>query len=569
LKNSTSGLQGESDVLPPEVVTLIPYPVARRLKAVAIAMGETDVTVLMAQSDNATLAELQDLLGRTVQPVVVPSERIEELLRRLAGAGADDDLWLQARHIQALNRLVDHSLNLGQPEQVEHLIERALQFAPYSVELWLLKARVSQQHADVLSALERAAQTAPDDPRVRRWLQSLYESDNRPSVEDGREQPTADTTDHDEIGAAFTTPHEPLHSRGEPSAAEPWPTPLLTVESVLQTVLDLVGTALYGQAGDRQQLLERLADRSQMLAAADSVTVFLRNNGSWDSWSTDENLRARVRTALPRSQGLAARVLHDGTALIVADTRTQRQEVGSIVHEAHIGSFALLPLRDNGRVNGLLYLNYQEPGRAALIDSSKPLGRSLELLANCAGVMNASLRAREGLMDLVAYDPLTHIYNAQQLDRLLHTEVERARRYSYALSALVIDLDDFAQINYRYGQEIGDAVLQEAAACLASIVRNCDLLGRQQEDTFVLILPQTTARAAQTVARRIHRRFEEPLIVSAETRLPVTVSIGVATFPEQATEARALLNAASIAMYRAKAQGKHRTATADTLNLGE
>ena len=172
----TSSSDTTVGVLPPDIVTLIPYSAARRLQAIAVAATPKEVTVLLPESASQGVStELQSLTGLRVATIETSADRIDALLDRLAGSLETDDLWLQRRHIQALSRLVDHSVNMGQVDQVRSLVDRALEFAPYSAELWLMKARVSSQRAEVIRALTIASDIAPNDRRVLRWTQSLQD----------------------------------------------------------------------------------------------------------------------------------------------------------------------------------------------------------------------------------------------------------------------------------------------------------------------------------------------------------------------------------------------------------
>ncbi|HEV3311236.1 MAG TPA: hypothetical protein VG815_12035, partial [Chloroflexota bacterium] len=169
----------ETPLISPDVATLIPYQMARRLSVAAVSATQTEVTVLMQRADDAaTIAEVQSATGRTVVPIEAPKEEIESLLDHLSGTLNTDDLWLQQRHIAALGRLVDHGVNIGQGESVRSLVDRALEFAPYSAEVWLMKARVAVHRQDVVDALTVASQIAPNDRRILRWIQSLQDLDD-------------------------------------------------------------------------------------------------------------------------------------------------------------------------------------------------------------------------------------------------------------------------------------------------------------------------------------------------------------------------------------------------------
>jgi diguanylate cyclase (GGDEF)-like protein len=159
-------------------------------------------------------------------------------------------------------------------------------------------------------------------------------------------------------------------------------------------------------------------------------------------------------------------------------------------------------------------------------------------------------------------DELTQLSNRRRFTETLAVEVRRAERFGDPLSLVLADLDDFKQINDRYGHQAGDEVLRRFADVLRENVRDFDLPVRYGGEEFAVLLPETGLDGAEQLARRLQTallRLRLPEI--GADRPPVTASFGVAAFPAART-AEELLSAADGALYGAKAAGKNRVVSA-------
>jgi diguanylate cyclase (GGDEF)-like protein len=159
-------------------------------------------------------------------------------------------------------------------------------------------------------------------------------------------------------------------------------------------------------------------------------------------------------------------------------------------------------------------------------------------------------------------DELTQLANRRRFTETLAVEVRRAERFGDPLALVLADLDDFKQINDRYGHQAGDEVLRRFADVLRENVRDFDLPVRYGGEEFAVLLPEADLVGGEQLARRLQTallRLRLPEI--GRDRPPVTASFGVAAFP-QARTAEEILSAADGALYRAKAAGKNRVACA-------
>ena len=155
-------------------------------------------------------------------------------------------------------------------------------------------------------------------------------------------------------------------------------------------------------------------------------------------------------------------------------------------------------------------------------------------------------------------DDLTKLHNARFLRQYLTAEIRRARRYGSQVSALFLDLDDFKEINDRYGHLVGSHVLMEMATVILTGVRDTDVVSRYGGDEFVVILPETGIDMAERVAERVRGRIASHVFTGGRRlNLRITASFGVACFPAHAQSPQQLIAGADAAMYDAKAARKN------------
>ncbi|MER7166106.1 diguanylate cyclase [Micromonospora sp. NPDC000207] len=193
---------------------------------------------------------------------------------------------------------------------------------------------------------------------------------------------------------------------------------------------------------------------------------------------------------------------------------------------------------------------------------------TLRTFAGQAAVAVNNVRVHEEVQRLSLTDPLTGLWNYRYLRESLRREVERAHRFGRMLSVLVLDLDRFKAVNDTYGHPAGDAVLAEFAHRLRGEIREVDLAFRQGGEEFVVLLPETDARGAAIVAERLGAAVRDhPTVVATNTgnavEVHVTVSAGIAVYPDHGTVGQQVLDAADGALYAAKAAGR------DTFRVAE
>jgi diguanylate cyclase (GGDEF)-like protein len=215
-----------------------------------------------------------------------------------------------------------------------------------------------------------------------------------------------------------------------------------------------------------------------------------------------------------------------------------------------------VPLRTPERLFGILATFDRRPGAF----SADEVG-FLDSLAHHASLALENARLYEEVQMLSLTDATTALFNRRAFDLRLRDELERATRYQLPLALLMIDVDHFKLYNDTHGHPAGDKVLRALGDVLAgSELRATDTAFRFGGEEFAVILPHTDAAAALNSAERVRAAVEQAAFPEG-TDQPlgrVTISIGIATFPAQAGDARDLVSRADLALYEAKRLGRNR-----------
>ena len=167
------------------------------------------------------------------------------------------------------------------------------------------------------------------------------------------------------------------------------------------------------------------------------------------------------------------------------------------------------------------------------------------------------------LEQMATRDPLTGLLNRREMSRVLDEELQRARRYQRPMAVLWVDFDHFKDVNDTYGHAAGDSVLRAISRLLLGSVRSVDSIGRFGGEEFVIVLPEMDLEEAQETAERLRRKVaEEPQPLGNGEAVPLTISVGVAVYPDHGQTASTLCAAADKAMYLAKDRGRNCVAMA-------
>lgn len=215
-----------------------------------------------------------------------------------------------------------------------------------------------------------------------------------------------------------------------------------------------------------------------------------------------------------------------------------------------------VPMMAHGELLGVLTLGVHDPGR---LDEARR--RLAMTVAEHVALAVANLKLRETLQSQSIRDPLTGLFNRRYMEESLERELRRARRGGHTVGVIMLDLDHFKPLNDTWGHAAGDEMLRAAAGVLQRSIRAEDIACRYGGEEFVLILPEVTLDDAASRAESI-RQSARALRVPFHRQVigPLTLSAGVAVFPDHGPSADALLRAADAALYEAKARGRDRVA---------
>mgnify|MGYP001073909414 CR=1 FL=1 len=253
--------------------------------------------------------------------------------------------------------------------------------------------------------------------------------------------------------------------------------------------------------------------------------------------------------------GLTHEILERGELFVIEDTEQASFFKNPLAMEEGIRSLIAVPLKMQRHIVGILYLDDFQP-------RCFPAERLyvLSILGSFASMSIDNARLYRRTLELACTDGLTGLYNQRQFKKLFAEEVARSARYGKPLSLVLFDIDNFKTFNDTYGHPTGDVILQELATLLQELLRGSDRLFRYGGEEFVALLPETSFDDALRAAERIRifvetesPRFLDPV----GSGQGVTVSVGVATFPEDGNTPALLFKTVDDLMYQAKRLGKN------------
>lgn len=244
-------------------------------------------------------------------------------------------------------------------------------------------------------------------------------------------------------------------------------------------------------------------------------------------------------------------------------------EAHSKLRCSHIHSDSLptpslcIPVMAQGKAMGVLYLSLQELGGS--IKSKQHLAVTV---ADHIALALANLKLRETLQNQSIRDPLTGLFNRRYLEESLERELHRCDRAQQSLGIIMLDVDHFKSFNDTFGHSAGDAVLRELGQFLQSHIRKSDIACRYGGEELTLILPEASVEIVLERAQAI-REGVKRLAVQHRRQLlgTISLSLGVAMFPEHGVTAEGVLRAADCALYRAKQSGRDQVIVSNQIAL--
>ncbi|MCB9771409.1 MAG: sensor domain-containing diguanylate cyclase [Candidatus Omnitrophica bacterium] len=313
-----------------------------------------------------------------------------------------------------------------------------------------------------------------------------------------------------------------------------------------------------------------LADTSQIIAAdvngvydRAEMTVIVYLLRSAGELSLIASLRGQEPLNLKAKRGdlYDQWVFKNFKPLLVEDTKTDFRfdsEKISTEDGRTIRSLMSVPLTVGEKTVGVLRVDSSKEHHFSTEDL-----RFLNTVGNIGAVALENAQLYERVEDLAIRDSLTGLYLRRHLLERLSTEIGRHLRNDTQMSFLMIDLDHFKKYNDRFGHTAGDIVLKTIAMILSDMFKQPgDIVCRYGGEEFCVLLPDCNKKKAGKLAEELRKRIEGQTIILRRERTHITVSVGVAAFPTDATTKEELVQKADVALYEAKASGRNRTVMA-------
>lgn len=216
------------------------------------------------------------------------------------------------------------------------------------------------------------------------------------------------------------------------------------------------------------------------------------------------------------------------------------------------------PMTVHGEIQGVLYVSSLQRGR---ITETKQLAIQV---AKYIGLALANLKLRQSLQNQSLRDPLTKLYNRQYLEESLEREIRRADRHPQALGIIMLSLDHFKHISETFGYAVTDFLLREIGILLPKQIRASDIACRYRGEEFILLLPEATLTVTQQRAEQVRQTIKcLDLQYRCQSLGPITISCGVASFPEHGLTGKAVIQAANAMLNLSREQGGDRTFVQD------
>lgn len=280
-----------------------------------------------------------------------------------------------------------------------------------------------------------------------------------------------------------------------------------------------------------------LKEESELVLRANEGKLALNSSGD-SHWSSQKDVWRHL--------------LSDDTTLIENDIADQG-DAGELFLEAR--SRMRIPLVSFGQTLGVLELDSLHPGAFQTTDQ-----QTLESVADICATAIQNAQHVERVRQLAYLDGLTGIFNRRFFELRVGEEIERAKRFGAGMAMIMVDIDQFKRLNDEFGHLLGDEVLRQVASIFSQNLRKIDVVCRCGGEEFVILLSQTNAEHALRVAEKL-RRIVESWQFPGVAR-PVTISAGVATYPEYGKTRDELMKAADAGMYAAKQAGRNRVCLA-------
>ena len=321
---------------------------------------------------------------------------------------------------------------------------------------------------------------------------------------------------------------------------------------------------LFPHYKDRQALCDRIVYEASSLVDAEKCSIMLPEEGG-DSLGVvsvkgqNEWLMKDIKIKV--GEGIAGKVFKQGVPVLIDSEEKLKAFGGTSKPLFKTQSCISIPLMISGETMGILNLSDKSTGDPF---TEKDLAVLMPFALQSALLLKLSdcHRTSEQMRELSITDPLTGLFNRRYFDVRLEEEYQRAKRYGLNFSLAIIDIDDFKALNDTEGHMAGDYALKEMAGIMTNSIRANDILVRLGGEEFAIIMPQTGKDEAFNVMERIRGNVSATVLPGAKGKDnggSITISTGIAMYPECGESMENIILQADKSLYSAKMVGKNRT----------
>ncbi len=309
----------------------------------------------------------------------------------------------------------------------------------------------------------------------------------------------------------------------------------------------------------REKLMKLLLDKTLEIVKAEQGSIMLLDKNTSElvveaSRSKSNVVREKMR--IKKGEGIAGMVVESGESILVKDIEQDPRIRQENRPHYRTKSFISAMINVEDRIKGVLNLSDKAEGGTF---NEEDLELVKLIISSGAVAIERSILydQTEELKKLSITDPLTGIYNRRYLNRRLSEEITRYNRYKHPFSFMMLDLDRFKEYNDTFGHIAGDNLLKVLAQVIEKSLRSIDIAARFGGDEFVAIFPQTTKVDAIQITNRLKGQIDNTL-KKYSPELPLTISMGLATYPDDASSIMELIEKTDQALYLAKKGGGNR-----------
>ncbi len=293
-----------------------------------------------------------------------------------------------------------------------------------------------------------------------------------------------------------------------------------------------------------------LVEASSRIVAADLCALLIKKRGKYEMMAI-RGIDIKKRKVFSGKDSILGWISEHGQPYLISDLKARPVDVLPFSVPG-LRSFIGLPLLFEGKCMGIFVLGSRQPH----VFNAK-ITEMLKMLASHAATSIANAELHEKIERMAITDGLTGLFNRQHFQDRLTRQFERISRFPDVLSFLIMDIDFFKKVNDTYGHPAGDVVLKGVARIIRRTLRSVDIPARYGGEEFAAILIKTDQKGARKMAERLRKAIEAETFKTEWGDLKVTLSIGIATFPDDAREKDHIIENADQALYYAKHSGRN------------